>query len=313
MDDAISVRNGSKTYRSGKETVIALDDISLSVKKGEIFGLLGPNGAGKTSLISILVGILNPDSGSAVIFGKDCVEETQAVQSSLNLVSGFSGAIGSLSVEEALTYYAMLYNVKDSKKVIARLLKQMNLYESRNWTAEDLSSGMRQRYFICRGLLNDPKLLVLDEPTVGLDVESAIDVRKIIRDLRAKGHTILLTTHNMFEAEELCDRIAFINHGKILAIGTPEELKGKIISQRTIEIHCSMEKCVAEQLKGMKGVKAQIKSPQIVHVTVDSYTKTKDIMRALASCNGEIYSVNEMEPTFEEIYLKFMNNKGGKK
>jgi ABC-2 type transport system ATP-binding protein len=312
MEDAISVANIFKDYRSGKQVVHALSDASMSVKEGEIFGLLGPNGAGKTTLISMLIGILRPDSGTAKIFGRDCSSESRAVQSSINVVSGFSGPPPSLSVEEALTYYSMLYSVKEPKKKMHALLKQMGLYDSRNWVADDLSSGMRQRYLICKGLLNDPKLLILDEPTVGLDVESAIEVRKIIKGLRVEGRTILLTTHNMFEAEELCDRIAFINHGRIVAVGTPEHLKGSIISQRTIEIHCSEEKCVAEGLKGLKGVKAVIKSPQIVHVNVDSYTRTKEILLALSRCGGQIFSVSELEPTFEEVYLKMISHKGAK-
>ncbi|VVB98294.1 Trehalose/maltose import ATP-binding protein MalK [uncultured archaeon] len=310
MDEAISIDDISKTYRSGKKEVRALRNVSLAVKEGEIFGLLGPNGAGKTTLISILVGILSPDAGVAKIFGMDCTKETKKVQGAINVVSGFSGAIGSLSLEEALMYYSLLYNVKEPKKKIEQLLKQLDLYESREWIAEDLSSGMRQRYLICKGLLNDPKLLILDEPTVGLDVESAVAVRKIIKNLKAQGRTILLTTHNMFEAEELCDRIAFINHGHMLAIGTPRELKGKIVGERAIEIHCSEEKCVAAELKGMKGVKVAAVLPQIVRVNVDNYARTKDIMRSLSGCGGEIFSINEMEPTFEEIYLKVMKDGG---
>jgi ABC-2 type transport system ATP-binding protein len=304
--EAISVNGIYKTYHSGSGTVNALSNVSLSVVRGEIFGLLGPNGAGKTTLISMLIGILSPDSGTAKIFGKDCMRETKEVQSQINIVSGFSGAIQSLSVEEALNYYSMLYNVRDRKQVIEKLLKRMGIYDSRNWPAEDLSSGMRQRYFICKGLLNNPKLLILDEPTVGLDVESAIEVRKIVRDLKEEGRTILLTTHNMFEAEELCDRIAFISKGRIITTGTPKQIKGRIAGKRMIEIHCSEEKCVAKGLEGLAGVKAIVKSQQILHVEVDSYGRMKELMKRLISCKGEIFSINEIEPNFEEIYLRTM-------
>ena len=311
--EAVSVDDVFKSYRRGKETVQALSGVSLSVKEGEIFGLLGPNGAGKTSLISMLVGILSPDSGSATVFGKDCARQTQEVQASINVVSGFSGAPSSLSVHEALIYYSLLYSVKEPEKKVEELLRKMGLYESRDWVAEDLSSGMRQRFFICKGLLNDPRLLILDEPTVGLDVESAISVRKIVKELQEQGRTILLTTHNMFEAQELCDRIAFISGGKILATGTPQELGKGISGKRIIEIHCSDEKRVLEGLKGQKGVDAEIKSPQMVHVGVCDYGKTKDVLRALSKCEGEIYSVSELEPTLEEIYLEFMKNGKGDK
>ena len=312
--EAVSVDNAFKNYRRGRETVQALNGVSLSVKEGEIFGLLGPNGAGKTTLISMLSGILSPDSGSVQVFGKDCAKQTQEVQANINVVSGFAGAPSSLSVHEALIYYSLLYSVKAPEKKVEELLRKMGLYESRDWVAEDLSSGMRQRFFICKGLLNDPRLLILDEPTVGLDVESAISVRKIVKELKEQGRTILLTTHNMFEAQELCDRIAFISHGKILAIGTPEELGKRISGKRTIEIHCSDEKSVMKGLKGLAGVDAAIKSPQIVHAGVGDYGKTKDVLRAISKCEGEIYSVSELEPTLEEIYLEFMKNgKGGKK
>ncbi|MBU0586570.1 ABC transporter ATP-binding protein [Candidatus Micrarchaeota archaeon] len=308
MKEAVSVLNISKAYRRGKNTVNALTDVSLSVKQGEIFGLLGPNGAGKTSLISILVGISEPEKGSAKIFGKDCVKESKEVQKNINVVSGFSGAPYHLSVEQCLIYYSMLYSVKDAKPKIESFLKKLNIYESRDKTVDDLSSGMRQRYLIAKGLLNDPELLILDEPTVGLDVESAISVREIIKDLNKQGRTILLTTHNMFEAQELCDRVAFINHGRIMATGSPNALRTKILETRTVEIHCSNENEVVDILKSLGGVNALVKSPQIVHVNVDRYERMKDIMKMLAKCECEIYSINELEPTFEEIYLKFVNS-----
>jgi len=311
MQDAVIISNISKIYKSGKESIHALDNVTLTIKEGEIFGLLGPNGAGKTTLISMLIGILKQDSGSISILGMDVARETSKIQNNINVVSGFSRSLISLSVEECLIYYCMLYNVKNPKAKVDRLLKKMGLYEARNLLAEDLSSGMRQKYLICKGLLNDPKILLLDEPTVGLDVESAILVRKMIKELKGNGMTILLTTHNMFEAEELCDNIAFINRGKIVSIGTPKELKSKIMSTRTVEIHCSDESCVLSSLKSLPGVKAKVKSPQIVHVNVTDYKKMKDIMLVLSSCKGEIYSVNELEPTFEEIYIKMINQSQG--
>ncbi len=311
MASAIIVRNVSKRYRSAGQTVHALSDVSLSVEEGEIFGLLGPNGAGKTTLISILAGILSPEEGAATVFGHDCTRETRRVQGMINVVSGFSGVIYSLSLEEALTYYALLYDVKNSKAKVDSVIRDVELDEGRGQEASDMSSGMRQRYLIAKGLLNDPRLLILDEPTVGLDVESAINIRSIIKKLRKEGRTIFLTTHNMFEAEELCDRIAFINHGKIIAVGTAADLKGRVVSKRIIEIHCSEEDCVIETLSKIKGVSAAVKSPNIVNVTVDNYKRMKDVLKALAGCDSEVYGVNELEPTLEETYLRYMNGQEG--
>ncbi len=313
MADAISIQGVSKAYKSGKEFIQALDNVTLSVREGEIFGLLGPNGAGKTTLISILAGILSPDSGTARIFNRDVAKETRAVQATINVVSGFSGVIYSLSVEEALMYYCLLYGVKNPNEKIASVIRSLELTGSEKTEADDLSSGMKQRYLIAKGLLNDPPLLIMDEPTVGLDLESAINVRNIIKGLKKEGRTILLTTHNMFDAEELCDRIAFINHGRIITVGTAVELKGRIISNRVIEIHCSMEQCVVDTLSELDGVNASIKSRNLVNVSVDSYKRMKEVMKALAGCDSEIYGVNELEPTLEETYLKIINGGEGKK
>lgn len=171
---------------------------------------------------------------------------------------------------------------------------------------------MKQRYLIAKALLSDPKVIILDEPTVGLDVESAITVRDMIRKLRKEGRTILLTTHNMFEAEELCDRIAFINHGKIVDIGTVQQLKEKIVGKRAIEVNCSDSEDVIAALSKIKGVSAKAHSPRLVHLTVDSYKRMKDIMGSLSKIRSEIYNVSALEPSLEETYLRAMNNGGEK-
>jgi ABC-2 type transport system ATP-binding protein len=171
---------------------------------------------------------------------------------------------------------------------------------------------MKQRYQIAKALLSDPCVLILDEPTVGLDVESAITVRDIIKRLRREGRTILLTTHNLFEAEELCDRIAFINHGHILATGTVEELKGNLIRNRTIEVNCSDSTEVVERLSRIKGVDAVQKSGRLALVSVDSYARMKDIMKALSGVKSEIYNLSALEPTLEETYLSIINKPAGR-
>jgi len=309
MQYAIEASNLSKTFMSAGRTIKALDDVSLEVGKGEIFGLLGPNGAGKTTLISILAGILSPDKGNAKVLGLDCVRQTKEVQRLINIVSGFSGVIYSLSLEEALMYYCMLYNVRDPQAKIRELIKKVGLEEAQGMVASDMSSGMKQRFLIARGLLNDPAVLLLDEPTVGLDVESAIAIRKMVNELAAEGRTIFLTTHNMFEAEELCGRMAFISKGKIVTIGKPSELRKKVKSKRTIEIHCSKEECVVGSLSGIKGVEAKVESPELVHASVDNYKRMKAVLAALSECDSDVFSVTELEPNFEETYLQIMKQK----
>jgi ABC-2 type transport system ATP-binding protein len=309
MADAVVVRNVSKTFRSGSETIKALDGVSLSIKEGEIFGLLGPNGAGKTTLISILAGVVLPDGGEASVLGFDCVREAKKAQKNLNVVSGFTGVLFSLSCDEALKYYSYAYNIKDADRRIDWAMKMTDVESARGQLAEDISSGMKQRFMIAKALLNDPKLLILDEPTVGLDVESAIRIREMIKQLRKEGRTILLTTHNMFEAEELCDRIAFINKGRIIAVGTAPELKKNIIGKRTIEVNCSDGQEVVGILSRVKGAEPYLHSPKLVHVNVSSYASMKEVMKALSASKSEIYNVSALEPTLEETYLKVMNEK----
>ncbi|MBI5228360.1 ABC transporter ATP-binding protein [Candidatus Micrarchaeota archaeon] len=310
MPDAIIVENVSKTYKSADETIKALDNVSISVKTGEIFGLLGPNGAGKTSLISVLCGILIPDGGKVQILDMDCLKEIKKIQKVINVVSGFTGTLFALSLEEALMYYCLLYNVQNPKEKIDWAIKLANLEDSRKTEADELSAGLRQRFLIAKALLNDPKVLILDEPTVGLDVESAINIRNIIRNLRTSGRTILLTTHNMFEADELCDRIAFINKGKIVNIGTPGQLKDQIIriSEKIIEINCSDSAEVLKLLSKIKGASASLKDKGIVLVSVDNYNRMNDILKALSSLKAEVYNITALEPTLEETYLKLINN-----
>jgi len=311
MEEVLSVSGISKSFGKGSEAFKALDSVSLSIRKGEIYGLLGPNGAGKTTLISILCGLLRPDSGSATVLGLDAEREYKSIQRRINVVSGFSGVLYSLTLFEALKYYALLYDVKGAQGKIESLIKMTGLEHARNRTAEDMSSGMKQRFLIAKGLLNDPEILILDEPTVGLDVESAITIRKMVKDVRKSGRTILLTTHNMFEAEELCDRISFINKGRIVTSGTPKELKDKIIKDRIIEVHCSDEACVVSRLSKVPGVSAGVSSPRIVRLRLDSYSRMNGVLKALSSCDGEVYGLKELEPTFEETYLKLINS-GGK-
>ncbi len=225
--DALTVTDAVKQFRESGGTIKALDNVSLAIKEGEIVGLLGPNGAGKTTIISAICGLLELDSGTVTVFGKDALTQKEEVSSEINLVTGFAGLLQGLSVEKLLKYYAMLYNVGDKKNAIEKVLAQTGLSEKRKQVAVSLSSGYKQRFYIAKALLSSPKLLLMDEPTVGLDVKSAIQIRALVKQLQKNGTTILLTTHYMQEAEQLCDRIALINHGKIVALGTVAQLRKK--------------------------------------------------------------------------------------
>lgn len=231
---ALHVKNLKKTYNEGK--VKALKGINLEIKEGQFFGLLGPNGAGKSTLIHTIMGLATPTSGSASVFGADVVDDYQEART----YAGFSpqdiNLDWFLTVEQTLDFHGGYYGMtkKERAKRIDELLKVFSLTEKKKSRAMFLSGGMKRRTVIARALMHRPKFLILDEPTAGVDVELRRDLWKYVQEINKQGTTILLTTHYIEEAEELCDQIALINDGKILKIGTVNELK-KAYRVKTLE------------------------------------------------------------------------------
>lgn len=235
MSAVIEVNDLKREYRGGKgwfskkkETVKAVDGITFSVERGEIFALLGQNGAGKTTTIKMLITLLAPTSGLCKVLGYNTFGEEKHIRSRINFIfGGEMGVYRRLSARDNLRYFANLYHLNpvESKKRIDDILELVGLTERADALAETYSKGMIQRLQIARGLINDPEILFMDEPTVGLDPLGARALRDIIRRLKEQGKTVLLTTHYMPEAEELSDHIAIINKGRLIAMGTPDELK----------------------------------------------------------------------------------------
>lgn len=217
----IEVKKLTKVY----EKKIALENISFSVKRGEIFGLIGPNGAGKTTTIKILTTLVKPDEGEIYINGYDLLKEPYEIKKIIGVVPQENNLDRDLTVYENLLIYGKLHKVKDLKKKIEEFLKLVELWDRRNSMVSSLSGGMQRRLVIARALLSDPQILFLDEPTVGLDPQIRKFIWEIIRKGKVKGKTIILTTHYIEEAENLCDRVGIIHKGKLIAIGTPGELK----------------------------------------------------------------------------------------
>lgn len=218
--DAVAVRQVSKIFGKGRR---ALSWVDLTIREGEIHGLLGPNGAGKTTLIATMVGLTAPDEGTVEVCGLDVQRNLHRVQRLVNMVRGFSGVLEKITARELLSYYAHLYDAPMAR--VEEVLRLTGLWERRNQEVALFSSGWRQRFFIAKGLINRPRVLFLDEPTVGLDVDAALAVRDLIRRINRQGCTILLTTHYMREAEELCRSIDLIAEGRIVAGGDPASLK----------------------------------------------------------------------------------------
>lgn len=215
--------------RKPRRRIMAVDRVSFCVPEGEIFGILGPNGSGKSTLIRLLATLLLPDGGEISVLGRDVVRERMAVRKVINRVSVDAAFFKKLSAAENLRYAARLYGlcVRDAEKLAAEILERLGLESSKfHESMEDLSRGTQQKVAIARAFLSRPRVLLLDEPTTGLDPKSKLDVQRFISEARREqGMTIILTSHDMVEAEKLCDRVAFIDHGRFVTVGSPQALK----------------------------------------------------------------------------------------
>jgi ABC-2 type transport system ATP-binding protein len=231
---AIEVSHLTKKFGS----LTALNDISFSVGEGETFGFLGPNGAGKTTTIRILTGVSRPSSGTAAIFGYDIEHDKISAQQSMGIVSENSNVYDDLTAWQNMMFSAELYHVgrKEREEKADELLRRFELYDRRDDKVRGFSKGMKRRLTLSMGLVNSPRLLFLDEPTSGLDVQSNLIIRDVVSDLVLEGVTVFLTTHNIEEANVMCDRVAIINKGNIVAIDAPEALKKTIQSVQSIEV-----------------------------------------------------------------------------
>ncbi|MDH7594154.1 MAG: ABC transporter ATP-binding protein [Methanomicrobiales archaeon] len=218
--------------------LVAVNDVSFVVPKGEVFGYLGPNGAGKTTTIRILTGITPPPSGHASIFGHDIQRERLTARGMIGIVPETSNVYDDLSAWKNLMFSAELYHVSKAEREsrASEILRAFDLYERRDDRVRGFSKGMKPRLTIAKGLVHNPPLIFLDEPTSGLDVQSNIIIREVIRELNRQGVTVFLTTHNIEEANQMCDRVAIINRGVIAAIDSPERLKRTIQSVQAVEI-----------------------------------------------------------------------------
>ncbi len=311
---AIKAEGIFKTFRSGwlrKKVKAVLMGIDLQIEEGEIFGILGPNGAGKTTLLSILSTLLLPDRGEVQILGIDCLNEGNLIREKINVSSGNANFIWSLSVEENLHFYGMLYGLtgKKRKDKVKSLISLFDLEEHRDVPFDRLSTGMKQRLSLAKSLLNDPALLFLDEPTVGLDPGVSIRIRDQVRSVqKARGMTVLLTTHNMKEAESLCSRIAFLKEGKILAIGTVQDLKKMVRIGEMIRIQFG-GKISEEELVRFDGVINFSVSHGFCEIIVDDAERRAGPLVAMLSNGGAQIKKMTLEQTdLEDVFVEFSKN-----
>jgi ABC-2 type transport system ATP-binding protein len=306
-----------------KEQTVAVDHITFYIKEGELFGLLGPNGAGKTTTIKLLCTLLIPDEGTARVNGYDVVKQSQEVQKCIGVVTGGErGLYWRLTGRENLWFFSQLYNVpeNEAKERIDKLLKLVELNERADEQVEKYSRGMKQRLHVIRGLVNDPPILLLDEPTLGLDPASARVIRDFIKEELQAGHkkTILLTTHYMEEADQLCDRIAIIDYGKIIALDTPENLKKVIQKTDIVEMHVTnLRQEDGERIKGIEGVKNSVVT--FTDATVGQATikvhaeKAEEIIplttEFLIRSGARIIMLEQVKPTLEDVFISLTGRK----
>jgi ABC-2 type transport system ATP-binding protein len=302
-------------FRRQVKEVVAVDDISFAVEPGELFGLLGPNGAGKTTTVKMLTTLLIPTSGKATILGYDVVKQAAAIRPRIGFIyGGERGLYWRLSGADNLRYFASLYHLDPdvSAQRIPYLLDLVGLGDRAREKVEGYSRGMKQRLHIARMLLNDPEVMFLDEPSIGLDPVAARDIRKVVRDLRDARKTILLTTHYMFEADELCRRIAVINHGKIVALDTPAALKRYVQDLAVVEVQVeNISPQVVERLKQLPFVDAVTveEREQDSLVLVQSPRGSEIIPELIAQFNGTaVNKISVREPTLEDAYVRLVNN-----
>jgi len=313
----IDVRGLVRTYHSSsgmfhqkrKETV-AVDHIDLEVRRGELFGLLGPNGAGKTTTIKVLTTLLLPTEGSVKILGYDVVKESMEVRKRIGLIlGGERGLYYRITARQNLRYFADIYGVPMSirEKRIDEVLAKVDLTDKADIRVEDYSRGMKQRLHIAKGIIHDPELIFMDEPTIGLDPQAARDARDMTKGLVAEGKTVLLTTHYMFEADELCDRIGVIARGKIVALDTPMGLKSLVKDTSVIEVEgfgiTNSDLDALKSLDGVRTVSANMsEDKQTLRVQVGDAPALLPSVTSLLS-GRKIIGMRIKEPTLEDAYL----------
>ena len=298
------------TFRRRSKEVEAVREVSFTIEPGELFGLLGPNGAGKTTTIKMLITLLIPTAGSARVLGLDVVKDARVVRKRIGYVfGGERGVYERLSGYDNLRYFAELYGVppKLQKPRIEELLELVGLKGREHERAEGYSRGMKQRLHVARGLLHDPEVLFLDEPTIGLDPVGARELRSTIASLTAAGKTILLTTHYMFEADALCDRIAVISKGSIVAEGTPADLKRGVGQGSVLEVEVyGVDEETIERVRRLGGVLAvSVEEREQAQVLVVQTQAEVELTSAiLGNLNGgQVGRISQREPTLEDAYV----------
>ncbi|HVE92482.1 MAG TPA: ABC transporter ATP-binding protein [Actinomycetota bacterium] len=312
----VEVEHVRREFRTGRglrkrgPVVVALDDVSLTMESGEILGLLGPNGAGKTTLVKVLATVLLPSSGTARVLGHDVVRDTQAVRPLIGIVfGGERGLYNRLTPEQNLSYWAALYKLdpRTARERVPMLLEKVGL-AGRTERVETFSRGMKQRLHLARGLISDPPVLFLDEPTTGMDPVASRQFRELVRELRSEGRTIFLTTHDMAEAEDVCDRVALIDRGRLLRIERTKTLRTWLAAFERIDVEGASPEAL-DAVGRIDGVTKVARGEDgSARIEVGSREALQAALRALVSSGVD--SVATSLPSLEDVYLHVFGDRG---
>jgi len=298
----IITKNLTRTFGEN----LAVNQLSLAVDKGEVFGLLGPNGAGKTTTVRMLAALLVPTSGEAWVAGCQVGVDDQGIRQKIGLLPEAPGLYDALTAEQNLAFYSEMYGVENKDRQIRRYLELLGLWNRRYEPVGTFSKGMRQKLAIARALLHEPEVLFLDEPTSGLDPQASRLVREFIAGLREEGRTIILTTHNLEEADRLCDRVAVIS-GHLLALDSPRELRRKLFGRKVVFHLLEANQRLANELEKFDFVtEAEVVENKILAAVDDPEEHNPLLIRTLVESGAEIQFVGELRRRLEDVYLELM-------
>jgi ABC-2 type transport system ATP-binding protein len=300
----IQTENLSKKFNNN----LAVDRLNLTVNEGEVFGFLGPNGAGKTTTVRLLTSLIGPTSGTARVNGHRLGQEDSEIRRSVGVLTETPGMYDNLSAEFNLEIYASLYEVSDPKGQVEKYLRMLGLWDRRMDPAGTFSKGMKQKLAIARALLHEPKILFLDEPTSALDPEAALLVRDFIMELRKEGRTIFLCTHNLDEADRLCDRIGVFKT-RLLVMDTPDRLRSQLFGHKVVFHLGNAQDSLAAMVGKLDFVhEARMVDNKLLVTLDDPERQNPDIIRALVNAGADIQFVGELRHSLEDVYLKFVKN-----
>ena len=308
MKTALFVENLSKVYLRDKKKdtkINALNNINLEVKQGEIFGLLGPNGAGKTTFLSILGGTVIKTGGKVIVWGFDLDKNPRQVRASIGIVPQEVNLDAFFSPKKLLDLQAGLYGIKNSQKITETILKLVSLDEQAESYSRNLSGGMKRRLLIAKAMVHQPPILILDEPTAGVDVELRNNLWENVKKLNKEGVTIILTTHYLFEAQEMCDRIAIINRGDLVALDTTQKLLDRI---KTKKINFKVDNIDKNKILNMNGVKFSINSNKSISVTYEkNIFNFGEIINFLSKNDIKIQDIETEDGDLEDVFVQLTN------